>query len=80
MYVASIILSALLQASNPQPVADKKADPDEEMVCRRVEVTGSLARKERVCKTRGEWRRLTDAGNAAARDIIDFSRSRPSGQ
>ena len=80
MYVASIVLAALLQAPSAQPAADTKSDPDQEMVCRRIAVTGSLVRKERVCKTQGEWRRLADRGNAVAREIVDWGRGRPSGQ
>ena len=78
MYVASIVLAVLLQAPSAQPAADTKSDP--EMVCRRIAVTGSLVRKERVCKTQGEWRRLADRGNAVAREIVDWGRGRPSGQ
>lgn len=55
-------------------------NPDDVIRCRSMEVTGSLARRERVCKTVGEWRRLADRGNENARDIVDYSRGRPSGQ
>ena len=78
MYITSIVLSALLQASSAQP-ANSNDNPDKEMVCRRIEVTGSLARKERVCKTRAEWRRLAEAGNSVAREVVDWSRTRPAG-
>ena len=61
------------------PVTTTPEDPDQRIRCRRIEVTGSLARVERVCKTVAEWRRLTDLGNENARDIIDHSRGRPSG-
>lgn len=80
MFATSILLTALLQSSAPQATPAALPDPNKEMVCRRIEVTGSLARKERVCKTRGEWQRLGDAGNRTASDIIDASRGRPSGQ
>lgn len=64
----------------PAPTTSTTPDPDQEIRCRRVEVTGSLARRERVCKTIAEWRRLAQAGNDTARDIVDASRGRPSGQ
>ncbi len=54
-------------------------DPAQRIVCRRVEVTGSLARRERVCKTAAEWQRLGDRGNEMARETVDWGRTRPSG-
>ncbi len=48
--------------------------------CRSIEVTGSLAKKGRVCRTISEWRQLQDDGNEHARAIVDYSRSRPNGQ
>ncbi len=54
------------------PSATPAADSDETTIrCRRLEVTGSLVRKERVCKTVAEWRRLSDRGNDNARDTMD---------
>ena len=67
-------------APTPAPPTSATPDPDQEIRCRRIEVTGSLARRERVCKTVAEWRRLGQAGNDTARDIVDASRGRPSGQ
>ncbi|PZQ24264.1 MAG: hypothetical protein DI569_02435 [Sphingopyxis macrogoltabida] len=67
----------MLQASTP--AVAEPIDRTKEVVCRRIEVTGSLARKEKVCKTRGEWRRLADAGNNVARQIVEHSTSRPAG-
>lgn len=54
-------------------------NPDDQIRCRRMAVTGSIARFERVCKTVGEWRRLAQNGNDAARATIEYSTSRPSG-
>lgn len=52
--------------------------PQAELICRRVEVTGSLARKERVCRTKAEWRDADEWGNRRARAIVDESRGRMS--
>lgn len=62
-----------------KPVA-ATAVSDDDKECRRNAITGSLVRKARVCKSRAEWRRLDAEGNDGARDIIDASRGRPSGQ
>ncbi|WP_143559626.1 hypothetical protein [Sphingomonas dokdonensis] len=52
--------------------------PQPELICRRVEVTGSIARKERVCRTKAEWRDADEWGNRRARAIVDESRGRMS--
>lgn len=76
-----IAVSPITAMAKTAPVAEgQPEDPDQRIKCRSMEVTGSLARRERVCKTVGEWRRLTDLGNQNARDIVDYSRGRPSGQ
>ena len=40
-------------------------------------ITGSLVRKERVCKTKAEWRQSEDWGNRRARAIMEHSAGRP---
>jgi hypothetical protein len=75
MFFALSVTTMLLQAAAPAPAP--AAGSQDEMVCRRIEVTGSLARKERVCKTRLEWRRISDSSNSRARAIVEYSASRP---
>lgn len=74
---AAAAQTAAPAATSATPPA--QTNPDDVVRCRSIEVTGSLARRERVCKTVGEWRRLADRGNDNAREIIDYSRGRPSG-
>lgn len=57
-------------ASTPAPAND----PDQQIRCRRVEVTGSLVRRERICKTLAEWRRLGDRGNDVVRQQMENGR------
>lgn len=78
MVISSIVIGLLAQAA-AVPATTTAVDRDDEIVCRRLDVTGSIARKERVCRKRGEWRRLADAGNDVAREITDWGRGRPSG-
>ncbi|WP_085808985.1 hypothetical protein [Sphingomonas sp. TZW2008] len=80
MSITSLLLTALLQGATLTPVSAAAADPNDEVKCRRIEVTGSIARKEKVCKTIGEWRRLADSGNGVARAVVEYSTGRPSGQ
>lgn len=46
------------------------ADPDQQIKCRRVEVTGSHVKKGKVCKTIAEWKRIIDNGNRTARAVV----------
>jgi hypothetical protein len=39
--------------------------------CARVEETGSLVRKPKVCRTNQEWARLDGAGNREAREVVE---------
>ncbi len=89
LLLLAIAAPALAQTTpaTPPPATDSATpaapatapNPDDQIRCRRMAVTGSLARFERVCKTVGEWRRLAQNGNDAARATIEYSTSRPSG-
>ena len=46
-------------------------DPDQKIKCRRVEVTGSLLKKGKVCRTVAEWRRIVESGNRTARAVVE---------
>ncbi|MDR6852776.1 hypothetical protein J2Y54_002296 [Sphingomonas sp. BE123] len=73
----ALLIAAAFQATTPAP-STAAPDPNEKL-CKRIDVTGSLARKERVCKTRAEWTRLADAGNSVARAIVEHGTGRPAG-
>lgn len=40
--------------------------------CRRIEVSGSLVKKLRVCNTNANWKRIGDKGNQEARDSMEL--------
>lgn len=73
---APALAQDVTDAPAPQdaPVVTDRTSPDY-MRCRRIAVTGSLARKERVCKTNAQWERIARAGNETARDTIERSQS-----
>lgn len=54
-------------------------DSDQKIKCRRVNVTGSLVKKGRVCKTLAEWRAITDNGNYLARKMVEDGTTRSGG-
>lgn len=54
-------------------------DDDNRVRCRRVEVTGSLVKRGRVCRTVREWRDSSSNGNDNARKMIEESTTRSGG-
>jgi hypothetical protein len=73
----------IAQTPPPAAAADAvvdKSSPDYKR-CRRIEVTGSRARKEKVCKTNAQWDAIARAGNETSRDQLERSQSlvRPDG-
>lgn len=60
--------------------SDTVSGADQSIRCRKVEVTGSLVKKGRVCKTLAEWRQITESSNDLARKMVEDGTTRPSGQ
>ena len=70
MVVASAVGSAAqadetAKAGEAKPAAEKK-------ICRTEQVTGSLARRNRICMTKAEWDKLAAETN---KQMHDFSRN-----
>jgi hypothetical protein len=64
----------LAQSSDkPLPPKDRK-DPNY-VRCRLIDVTGSLVKKEKTCKTNKEWEALRTRGNSDAERFIEQSRT-----
>lgn len=62
-----LIASALLVAQAPatqgaraSDATEHAADPQDKVICKRFEETGSLVGNYRVCKTKREWERGRD--------------------
>ena len=64
---------ALAADTGPAKQLDRN-DPNA-VRCKKLSVTGSLVRKERICKTNAEWRNIGDAQNREADDLITRSRA-----
>jgi hypothetical protein len=76
--LAALLLPvAPLLADTVPPAAATKLDPRDPnaVKCRRLEATGSLIRKERVCKTNAEWRAISEQQNRDADNLIERSRA-----
>ena len=52
------------------------ADPDQKIKCRKIEVTGSLVKKGKVCKTVAEWRSIAENNNYLARKMVEDGTSK----
>jgi hypothetical protein len=66
------------QAAEPAAKLDPK-DPNY-VRCRKLSVTGSLVKKERVCKTNAEWARANEDAQRNADDLITRNRVGTNGQ
>lgn len=49
------------QAGDRVSATGAEPSSGDEVVCRRVEVTGSLVKRQRVCHTRATWQKMADA-------------------
>ncbi len=79
MRILKTMIAASLFAMAMPALAQEKAkldrnDPNATR-CKRLEVTGSLVRKERICKTNAEWRAMSEQQNRDADDLITRSRA-----
>lgn len=71
--VVGLFLAAYPALAEDKPKLDRN-DPNA-VRCRRLDVTGSLVRKERICKTNAEWRAISEQQNRDADDLITRSRA-----
>lgn len=70
---------ALAKSEGTMVPESQTADPDQKIKCRIVEVTGSLVRKGRVCKTIAQWRSIIGNSNELARKMVEDGTTRPTG-
>lgn len=73
MFAASLFAMAMPALAQDKPKLDRN-DPNATR-CRRLDVTGSLVRKERICKTNAEWRAISEQQNRDADDLISRNRA-----
>lgn len=67
-------MPVLAQSSDkPLPPKDRR-DPNY-VRCRLIDVTGSLVKKEKTCKTNREWEELRTRGNSDAERFIEQNRT-----
>lgn len=74
--------SLMAQNGETPPAAEtaKNGEGDQRVVCRRVDVTGSLIKRGRVCRTVAQWRQITENGNYNARKMVEEGTTKGGGQ
>jgi len=81
---ANMILLGFLQVSGPAATAPPPSTPEEDMVCKIERITGSLARKQKVCRPKAgldpEAERAKDKLRDMQRSGAIFQPSPPTGQ
>jgi hypothetical protein len=67
------LLAVAAYAEDPAKITDRKSP--NYVRCVRLEVTGSLVKKTRVCKTNAEWNQIQDNQSREAADLIERNRT-----
>jgi hypothetical protein len=74
--VSALIAQPVLAAEMPaQPKVKLDRSHPDFMRCVRVDETGSLVKKHKVCRTNAEWARLRERESSDARDFVERNRS-----
>lgn len=81
VFALAVGLAIIPCSANSQPsTPNAAADPDQKIKCRKIQVTGSLVKKGKVCKTVAEWRSIAENNNYLARKMVEDGTTRPSGE
>lgn len=75
-FALAIVPSAPVLSTSPTESAVEKIDtraPDY-VRCRKLSVTGSLVKKERICKTNAEWAKASETTQNDANDLVTRNR------
>ncbi|WHO39202.1 hypothetical protein PMI04_000955 [Sphingobium sp. AP49] len=70
-----VTIPVTVSAQSPEPAAKLDKNDPNAVRCRRLDETGSLVRKTRVCKTNAEWRAISEQQNRDADDLISRNRA-----
>jgi hypothetical protein len=79
--VLALPVSPVLANGTTETEAAKLDPKDPNYVrCRKLSVTGSLVKKERICKTNAEWAKASEDAQRNADDLITRNRVGTNGQ
>ncbi|MEH6791649.1 hypothetical protein [Parasphingorhabdus sp.] len=75
LLVPALVLAAPLSAQSENTAETAETgnadDPMQKIKCRRLAVTGSLVKRQKVCRTLAQWADIGRNGNKQANDIVD---------
>jgi len=74
IFLVTAAIASAQQSSGQSGPGATKADPNE-VICRRMRDTGSLARRTRQCYTRAQWERLAEQQRANSPGMTAMSGS-----
>lgn len=80
--ISTLVAVATLAVSGPaigQSRSGARANDPNQLICRRMPETGSLAASRRQCFTRAEWDRIAQSQRAGAERMIGELATRPGG-
>ena len=81
MVKSAQVLAAALLAASLAAFADAPppGDAQDEIVCKRVEETGSRLKSRKICKTESEWKAQRDGAKDFMKDVDRASSTQPRG-
>jgi hypothetical protein len=77
-FIAMLAFLCVPGHAEEQKAQPKEKDPNQ-VVCRRQEVTGSLVRSTKVCRTRADWERARDDAQKEGERLLTRTVSVPNG-
>jgi hypothetical protein len=76
---AALLLSLSPALADPDTTATPQPDPGSRVICKEVEVTGSLLPGPRICHTKAEWDQISHDSQQNLRDVQDNGTNMTSG-
>ena len=77
--MAHFLLAFLLLGSGADTPPAEPAKPADPVICKTYDVTGSLVRKKKVCRTKSEWSKAASELNETLNRFVEDRRTRPAG-
>ena len=76
---ASLLLFVSPALADPDTTSTPQPDPNSRVICKEVEVTGSLLPGPRICHTKAEWDQISHDSQQNLRDVQDNGTNMTSG-
>ena len=73
--IAAALVSSLPVAAQTAPSTLVDPNAPDAVKCRKLEITGSLVRKQRICMTNAQWAKSREQQTRDGRDLVERSRS-----